>query len=574
MSGIVHSCLVKKTHYAFLFLDKSSTKELPSPEFLAMFQIVITTNQRFTNEWKNGSFEDELKHQSGDNTYRYCELYYLPENNNKEACCPLLKVHWLRMIVDEGHSMARQKENSAICFASWIMAERRWAMTGTPTRLTLTQNGLRNILNLMNFLKHGYFERKKGGDASFSTNIQKSWNQGNLAGFFRLTSLLKMVMIRHTKADIQELLPPLYKTQLLPMSEMEVTTYNTLVCAIQSNLLITSMEGSRTSGKQDSLLHQSQAKHAKKALENVRLVCAGGTKVLPTLSSDFFTEFMNDFQACDPLPHKLNEMKQYLHRAVTGQLSPCACCGILLSTLLVFPCGDLVCTECVSPSSQKCIVCNQTFDVDLFQRLQPGMDYQWLHNVEEESKQGGTVHPSMIHQQQRQRTRKPGDGHICEYSPKFATGECQLCWKRHDDCKFFADKEKCEICHLPKEECPPSETKSAYVIDKLIQLYKNRQVKYPYERKKRPLKVIVFSQFRKVLNMTGDRLLRRFGGGCVAEYWGSFRKKELHKFTVEKDCFCMLLGKDGSEGLDLSFVTHMYVPFFVKDLFVSYSFDT
>jgi hypothetical protein len=57
--------------------------------------------------------------------------------------------------------------------------------------------------------------------------------------------------------------------------------------------------------------------------------------------------------------------------------------------------------------------------------------------------------------------------------------------------------------------------------------------------------------------MTGDRLLRRFGNGCVAEYWGMFRRKELYKFINDEKCFCMLLGKDGSEGLDLSFVTHI-----------------
>ena len=31
--------------------------------------------------------------------------------------------------------------------------------------------------------------------------------------------------------------------------------------------------------------------------------------------------------------------------------------------------------------------------------------------------------------------------------------------------------------------------------------------------------------------------------------------QELHKFTHDPACFCMLLGRDGSEGLDLSFVT-------------------
>lgn len=38
---------------------------------------------------------------------------------------------------------------------------------------------------------------------------------------------------------------------------------------------------------------------------------------------------------------------------------------------------------------------------------------------------------------------------------------------------------------------------------------------------------------------------------------GKYRTQELHKFIYEKDCICMLLGKDGSEGLDLSFTTHI-----------------
>jgi len=74
---------------------------------------------------------------------------------------------------------------------------------------------------------------------------------------------------------------------------------------------------------------------------------------------------------------------------------------------------------------------------------------------------------------------------------------------------------------------------------------------------KRPLKVILFSQFRPILNLVGHRLLRRFGHGCVAEYWGYARQEELQKFTKSLACFVMLLGKDGSEGLDLSFVTHI-----------------
>jgi SNF2 family DNA or RNA helicase len=77
--------------------------------------------------------------------------------------------------------------------------------------------------------------------------------------------------------------------------------------------------------------------------------------------------------------------------------------------------------------------------------------------------------------------------------------------------------------------------------------------------KKGPRKVIVFSHFRKVLNMAGDGMLRRFGTACIPEYWENYRRQELHKFIYEDDCFCMLLGKEGREGLGLSFVTHIFI---------------
>merc|ERR1719362_1429942 len=72
------------------------------------------------------------------------------------------------------------------------------------------------------------------------------------------------------------------------------------------------------------------------------------------------------------------------------------------------------------------------------------------------------------------------------------------------------------------------------------------------------LKVIVFSQFRQILNVVGDRLIRRMGTGCIAEFWGETRLKELQKFSFSPQCFCMLLGRDGSHGLDLSYVTHIF----------------
>mmetsp|Transcript_6959 Transcript_6959/g.11018 ORF Transcript_6959/g.11018 Transcript_6959/m.11018 type:complete len:735 (+) Transcript_6959:404-2608(+) len=586
MEEIMVKCQVNKTHFAYIFVDKTGSKKLPSPFFLAMFKIVITTTNRFSSEWRNGSFEDELKRKSsissGDEEDSEMEEFFGGFSKSEEAC-PLLKVNWLRMIVDEGHSMGKGKDNSSISFASWINAERRWAMTGTPTRRTMTQSGLSSILNLMQYLQHGFFSRRLGGDVVWSHLIVRGWNRGLVSSFFRLRSLLSLLMVRHTKSDIEELPPPIFKVNVLPMSLEEVTTYNTLVCAVQSNLVITSMKG-KTSGAQDSLLHKSQIKHAREAISNLRLVCVGGTQVRPTLTPIFWDQFLADFDKGNEDKDKRKEIRDFISRATTGQLSQCACCQMMLSTLLVFPCGHLVCTECVDNSTTSCLICEKEFDVDAFQRLQPGFVYEWLHNIEEEKKlrspntgqDGGNnnierhndnqdvVVPPLV---QGVRTNKPGDGHVCVFSPQNPDGVCRLCLRHHEDCYLVEEERQCRVCFRFVEECPSSETKPHYIINKLLKLYKQQEIdkatlnsqvaaEYGMDRK-RPLKVIVFSQFRKILDMTGDRLLRRFGSGCVAEYWGMYRRKELSKFVKDEKCFCMLLGKDGSEGLDLSFVTHI-----------------
>ena len=114
------------------------------------------------------------------------------------------------------------------------------------------------------------------------------------------------------------------------------------------------------------------------------------------------------------------------------------------------------------------------------------------------------------------------------------------------------------------EQCPEDESKSSYLANKLSSLFKACNFNRPCESLPRsnkpfiPLKVIIFSQFRQILNVVGDRLLRRFGSSCVAEYWGSYRSKELSRFIHEDKCFILLLGKDGSHGLDLSFVSHIF----------------
>ncbi|CAN0199422.1 unnamed protein product [Ectocarpus sp. 4 AP-2014] len=116
-------------------------------------------------------------------------------------------------------------------------------------------------------------------------------------------------------------------------------------------------------------------------------------------------------------------------------------------------------------------------------------------------------------------------------------------------------------------------SKAFYAIEQLKAI--RDQAKSSNRRRRgdyRPLKAIVFSQFLPVLNIVGDKFLRELGGfpeegwqrrgeKCVAEFWGKNRRvaKELERFCTDPECFVLLLGKRGAHGLDLSFVTHMFL---------------
>jgi SNF2 family DNA or RNA helicase len=327
-------CRLIQTHAPMVFLDYGGTRPLPSAEFLSMFQIVITTTQRFMNEAKKGSFQQELDCQNDIDKPSFYNFDNQEQTISKEAC-EMLKVHWLRMVIDEGHSMGNDKNNSTIQFASWVKARRRWVMTGTPTKHNAAQLG--QMRGLMRFLQHDFFTSRLDGDTFWKTRIVKGWKDGEMASFFRLHYLLRFLMRRHTKMNIIEIPPPIFSKSVIETSYVEANTYNTLVSAVQMNLLLTSMNG-KTSGFQDSLLHRSQAKNARLAVQNIRRVCTGWSRVVPTLNFRFYAETVDMARSFNHSEEVISEIKQFMSRAEQEELSVCLCCGIQLNTMLLMSC--------------------------------------------------------------------------------------------------------------------------------------------------------------------------------------------------------------------------------------------
>ena len=352
-------CELQKTHAPLVFLDKAGTRPLPPADFLAKFQVVITTTQRFMHECKHGSFQEELERNELGDVSSYRDPLYQGDDVADESC-ELLKVYWNRLVVDEGHSLGKNQKNSTIQFASWINAKNRWAMTGTPTKQSSAE--IQQLKGLMLFMQHGFFSSRLNGDIFWKRNVQKAWTEGHLVSFFRLRSLLGYFMKRHTKLDIAELPCPSYSKTVIPMSCLEATTYkcvlkeficfsickshgfcsyfcSTVVGGIQMNILLTSMEA-RTSGLQDSLLHRSQRKEARLALQNVRRVCSGfSLRVVPKLEDRFYIQTIDMAKNVHHLSDEtITHIKEFMHRAENEQLSPCMFCGLQLSTLLLMSC--------------------------------------------------------------------------------------------------------------------------------------------------------------------------------------------------------------------------------------------
>ena len=243
-------------------------------------------------------------------------------------------------------------------------------------------------------------------------------------------------------------------------------------------------------------------------------------------------------------------VNNFIYRAQTGELSGCHSCGLQLQTLFVIPCGHLICSECINNETTSCPVCQKPFDVDDFQRLQPGLNNQFCLNLQEEMKErekqfalkraiADSSRPGRlrdvdvlaeleVNAPTAGHTRSHRRGESCVYSSHLQDGKCTTCREEHYDCNFMNARKQCSICFKHAEECPDYNRKSKHVIEKLLQLLdfindgtrrfslsptaarlfaisRNAQCAH------RPLKAIVFSQFRTIYEYFGDHLIRRFG---------------------------------------------------------------
>lgn len=190
----------------------------------------------------------------------------------REEAPSLLRVRFLRVILDEGHKLGASRN----CISNFarvcesLNTERRWIMTGTPTPQT-TNTDARHLFPLLQFLKdetYGQADR-----SIWLRGIERPYEAFQPEALDRLNDLLGRIMIRSSKMGIAGLPPCQTKDVILDFTKSAAASYNDLVLTVRRNLVLSDWESPESV---DSLLNPKNAKSCSELIDNLRAACNYG----------------------------------------------------------------------------------------------------------------------------------------------------------------------------------------------------------------------------------------------------------------------------------------------------------
>ncbi|XP_066477264.1 helicase-like transcription factor isoform X2 [Tiliqua scincoides] len=115
----------------------------------------------------------------------------LASDYGAKGSSPLHKLKWLRVVLDEGHTIRNPNAQQTKAVLD-LNAQRRWILTGTPI-----QNSLKDLWSLLSFLKLKPFTDREW----WHRTIQRPVTMGDQGGLRRLQTLIKSITLRRTKTS-------------------------------------------------------------------------------------------------------------------------------------------------------------------------------------------------------------------------------------------------------------------------------------------------------------------------------------------------------------------------------------
>ncbi|XP_053565972.1 helicase-like transcription factor isoform X2 [Bombina bombina] len=244
-----------------------------------------------------------------------------------KARSPLHSIKWLRVVLDEGHTIRNPNAQQTKAVLS-LKAERRWVLTGTPI-----QNSLKDLWSLLSFLKLKPFTDREW----WHRTIQRPVTMGDQGGLRRLQSLIKSITLRRTKTSkikgklVLELPDRKVFVQHIKLSEEERQIYESVKKEGKAVISRYFNEGSVLTHYADVLA----------VLVRLRQLCCH-----PHLVSNNFSLITSTASSTpEELREKLmNKIKLVL---TSGSDEECAICLDSLNMPVITHCAHVFCKPCI-----------------------------------------------------------------------------------------------------------------------------------------------------------------------------------------------------------------------------------
>ena len=295
-------------------------------------------------------------------------------------------------------------------------------------------------------------------------------------------------------------------------------------------------------------------------------------------------------------PRVVQKARSFMNRVVRGNKTVCSVCSMPLVLQIITPCGHFICCECVGKSHanrSRCYECGAAYTFDELQLLQPGFDIDFTETLEEIGARrtfpqsamqtqkndefvGGTKSKYIIDKLKKLRSEKRSPDDAPLKVVIFSQFKSCLNYVGHDLLMEFGANSFAEHFGVHR-----TEELRKFKENKIVKWwcakcgYENqgvdprcRQLHYYLEQEDESKSWVPSSRIE------GYFLGRRFRPGDTVYAFNETRTDGFSgivrniKFCgtpctgakrkpVDVDCFIMLLYKDGSHGLDLSFVNHI-----------------
>ncbi|BAT93390.1 hypothetical protein VIGAN_07234200 [Vigna angularis var. angularis] len=446
----------------------------------------------------------------------------------------LMQVHWFRVILDEGHTLGSSLNlTNKLQMAISLIASNRWILTGTPTPNT-PNSQLPHLQTLLRFLH----------EESYGLN-QKSWEAGVLRPFeaemeegrSRLLDLLHKCMISARKTDLQSIPPCIKKVVYLDFNEEHARSYNELVITVRRNIL---MADWNDPSHVESLLNPKQWKFRRATIKNVRLSCCVAGHIKVTHAGEDIQETMDMLvqSGLDPTSGEYTSIRCNL---LYG--GHCVRCKEWCRLPVITPCRHLLCLDCVSIDHTKCTCpgCSKLYEMQSRLPRPENPNPKW------------PVPKDLIELQPsyKQDNWDPDWQSTSSTKVSYLVQKLKALQGTNEETSFCADNNN--------DEMPIENSFSVHRSDDKLAFQKC--LKSGTKTNSNLEKVLIFSQFLEHIHVIEQQLA--IAGikyaGMYSPMHSSNKKKSLATFQHDSSCMALLMDGSAALGLDLSFVTHVFL---------------